>query len=223
LLSSPHILRVSAAKRKTRFSIGSRVLGVATLVCYNLFMGRGTQAGSKKDAFAAVLGTGRGALASDRAKKVAAAREAREHISPTLDIFEQSEEDTERVRSALERAFDQLEAGTDPYPENETIDVLRGASGSSSIISYKTSLSDLVRDTEAQGFFGALWLTLGQKYDLGDEFTGALYEISTKHPEAVARQAAFELCEGAEDLLGIDSSEEGYTQAQERFLKERTA
>jgi len=186
-------------------------------------MGRGAQEGGTKDAFAAVLGTGRGALAADRAKKVALARQARERLPSILAIFDQSEAATGEVRAALERAFDQLEAGADPYPENEPIDVLRRASDSSALSRYRTSLSDLARDTEGHGFFCALWLTMGQKYDLGDEFTGSLYEISTESPEAVARQAAFELCEGAEELLAIDSDEESYNWAQERFLERSSA
>jgi hypothetical protein len=147
-------------------------------------------------------------LAADRAKKVAIAREAREHIPAVLGIFDESEADAEEVRAALERAFDQLEAGTDPHPEKETIDVLRRASGSSTLNRYKTSLSDLTRDTEGHGFFCALWLTIGQECDLGDELTGSLYEISATSPEALARQAAFEMCDGAEELLALGSDEE---------------
>ena len=159
-------------------------------------------------------------MAADRAKWVVSVREAREHIPAILTIFGQSEANTEKVRVVLEHAFNQLEAGTDPYHENETIDVLRRASGSSDINRYRTSLSDLTRDTEGHGFFCALWLTLGQKYDMGDEGTGELYEISAANPEALARQAAFELCVGAEELLAIDSSEESYTWAQDQFLKQ---
>ena len=196
-----------------------RVFGGPGPGCYIEGMGRGAQGGGTKDAFTSVLGTGRGALAADRAKWVARVHEAREHIPAILAIFDQSEANTKEVCAALEHAFDQLEAGTDPYHENETIDVLRRASGSSSLNRYKTSLSDLIRDTEGHGFFCALWLTLGQKYDMGDEGTGELYELSTAHPKALARQAAFELCADAEELLAIDSSEESYAWAQEQFLK----
>ena len=114
-----------------------------------------------------------------------------------LLAFGQSESVSGSVSQALGRAFTELEAGADPRPESQLICVRRSAGDT--IDELSVSLTELIDEMKAPGFFGALWLALGEDYDSYD--SDPRYELSSSDPAGVARQLAAVFAEDSESLL----------------------
>lgn len=149
--------------------------------------------------FDAVLGTRRGAGASERAQMQAALARARADLPKMLRAFKQSAKTDIAVTAALSKALDELATGINPRAERKLIHVIREDNDSRDELNV--SLTELMEEMEVAGFFCSLWLALGEDYDRFDDNPEVDYTLSTTNADGVARQLALMLCERRDYIL----------------------